>query len=561
MKRFLFGLLFFIIAGTTIHSQGTKTDGPTQKLGDEILETVIGNDNSSFFVMKKTPPGMLSMAYEKIVVQSYDKKTFNKNWEKFIEMDESLKMNIWGMPATVSNLTFFRNGLLHIFLPGTNKKRKGAVLVLYTLDVNGKIMTNGKEIAFIPSEMIAGKYMDMSSQHKYCISKDSSKMVYWIEYQFKNYGGVIEQFSKGVAIDLKSLTQIPKSLPDTYLGSSMRVINYSINNEGKIAYGFIYPSTLKEGMNIILTEDIGPKHGLLYNGYWTGTLDKFFRTSASGTVRINYSLGIFDLSSGQIKVIHPNYPAGEKSSMEASDIFFYKNDRLVVTFVLTNRDKHQENKPNSSIYIGRFDLTTGKADFETSNTFSEEWRAKHKPGEYADVSYDFNYTVVNDGTLVISAFKRGGANVPYNKYVDDAQIIKITSNGKIVWIKTLPIRIKLDDTSSKRGGVKKIATYIFTNNKLYYIFNDEISNEKNINLNKAETGPETKEVVDPTDSDINTTCLSIDLAGNITRTLIGNNKEAGLYPLDKTIWLDNNKVLLYFSKYSKTEHFSSLTIQ
>ena len=124
----------------------------------------------------------------------------------------------------------------------------------------------------------------------------------------------------------------------------------------------------------------------------------------------------------------------------------------------------------------------------------------------------------------------------------------------------MPIKEVTEFVLNKNGLKTAYVNSFYLNNRMYYIFNDHKKNETNIDLTKVESSESTKIADDPRDSDVNTTCISIDMSGKMQRNTVQVHKDLGFYPLDKNVWIDKNKLLLYYSNGGK-ESFSTLTIQ
>jgi hypothetical protein len=295
--------------------------------------------------------------------------------------------------------------------------------------------------------------------------------------------------------------------------------NLCISNTGKIAFGYIHYDKEKDSRS--------------------------------------YHILLYDPISKAEKTCVPSFETAKQVVMEDSRIDFF-NNKILFSAILTDDSKEKNKKKNSSIYISQIDAGTAKQDYEITQYFSEEWRVKYDPAKTSasvktgHSNYDFVFTPADGGGYIISAFKQGGWSRPSVAYVtDDAIITKVNVSGKIEWIKTMPISVEA-------------ANYVncaYLNNKMYYIFNDDKDNEKNIDLTKVESSKQTITSKSGRGKNVNTTCITIDPKGNMQRTLICNNKDVEFYPLDKTAWVDKNKILLYFMSDSSKEFFSSLSLQ
>src|SRR6202012_3130890 len=99
--------------------------------------------------------------------------------------------------------------------------------------------------------------------------------------------------------------------------------------------------------------------------------------------------------------------------------------------------------------------------------------------------------------IIVTAFKRGGKHCKKqggtgigSMGLDDAILTKVTTSGKIDWIKVMPIKLHIKGAWSV-GAVSNYINCFYKNNNLYYIFNDNKDNEK-IDLTKVETSDITK---------------------------------------------------------------------
>ena len=96
---------------------------------------------------------------------------------------------------------------------------------------------------------------------------------------------------------------------------------------------------------------------------------------------------------------------------------------------------------------------------------------------------------------------------------------------------------------------------------MYYVYDTNIADEKDIDINKVEACKETKSVGGFIGEDINTTCVSIDMTGFMQRTTICNNKDKGFNPSPATILIDKNKMLLQFLNKKREQSFSVFNLQ
>ncbi len=524
---------FFFIAFLSItfitKAQLSKTDGPIKDCKEPFdMQSVIGVDNNAFYIYRNDELGNM-------FVQRYNKKTFAKEWQTDVSIKQkNLKAKNWNSKA----LCYLKGGKIYIFIPAADVDKKRGVLLLTTLDTDGVISDNLlKEVGEINNEFIADKHFDQDLPgFGYSFSPDSTKLVFSLSYNRIFYKHSPRYIS---TVDLKNLDAPRKEICDGYsvvvvhdsrhknlAGYTIgKLSSFAINNEGKLAYAFDAQDER--------ARDVG------------------------------FIINIYDPATNTEKTYLPTFDKENDLVIESSHLQFTKDNKLLFSAITTyniTRDKKQkiETKKNTNIFISKFDILQEKVEYETLQYFTEAWKEKYKIYYYCE--YDINYTPISDGGYIISAFKRGGDGNINIYSLDDAIITKITKLGKIEWIKTMPIREPVEIAKFKPTGLKTYVSYFYINEKMYYLFNDHINNETNIKLATVESSPLTEKAKHPCRIDVNTVCISVNIYGGMDRKVIQNNKDLGFYPTDKNIWLEKNKLLLYFKNKDK-ECFSSLSIQ
>jgi hypothetical protein len=530
-----------LMATVCLQAQISKTDGLPEKVtaGTGIVVGTV-TDNNSIYVLRKSE---VLEQDQKLVAERYNKKSLAKEWSIEIPSPKGAEF--------IPNISGYYMGLkgtqLYLFAP--IMKSKKIVLILQTLGTDGKISEPAKD--FLPINIrhlhvFNHRYADI---FKWRFSPDMSKVLLWICDPFGNYWedskGTGE---KGVVIDLKNLTLIADKLPAKYNDIYFLADNYAISNEGNIACGFRFAPD----------NDYTKRKAELY-----------------------CKVGIY--VNGNEKVISPKFQTADKIVLEDCAMTFDKSNKLFYSAIVTDDAKQEGQKKNSALYVTQYDISGSKIDFETTRYMSDEWREKYDPaksstalssngagkkagfgaqgGQSSHSSYKIYFNFTNDGSCIISSIKQNGWNrsTKYN-CSDDAVISKITATGKVEWVKTVPVSVAVRG-GFNRTGITNFLNCAYVNNKMYYVFDNDVADEKNVDLNKVETSKQTETVVDVVDKNINTSCISVDMAGNLQRTVICNNKESGFDPLSKTIFLDKNKILMHMVGNGGKENFSTLTVQ
>ena len=520
-------VVILVLSNFYVHAQVSKTDGPLVVCKEPFdMKGVIGVDNNAFYVYRKDKK-------DNMFVQRYNKKTFAKEWETDVTIQQkTLEVKDWDNKA----LCYLKGGKIYLYVPAAEKEKKRGLLLLTTLGTDGKVIGNLTEIGVITDEFATSKYFDnQGGKYTFSFSPDSSKMLFIMEYYIISIGNC-----KSIAtIDLKNPKAASKEISDGYHSSEANKKTEAglpisslgetvINNDGKVAYYFTSVTYKK---SILATKPV----------------DKDI-----------YGINIYDPATKTEKMYAPNYGNELDMTFKGKKLQFVAKDKLMYSAIIADSEKQKGKKKNFALFIAQVDVIKGKTEYETSKYFSDEWREKYNSKQDNPGFFEFSYTPVNDGGYIISAYKFGGESASGTE-IDDALLIKTDGKGTINWMKSMPIKETIASPLSK-NGLNTYVSCIYTNNKMYYVFNDHAKNEAKIDMSKVETSEKTKLADDPRGSDINTTCITVDMNGAMQRTLVQAHANLGFYPLDKNIWLDKNKLLLYYKNRGK-ECFSTLTIQ
>ncbi len=510
MKKIIVVTIILVITLFNVNAQINKTDGPIITGNKLDVQSIIGVDNTRFYIYLEDG--------ENVVIQGFNKKTLAKEWETKLNVD--FKTNtIYDWYTNKPH--YLKNGKIYVFMPVIDEKQDKGVLFYSVLDTDGKIITNCKQIASLDDcnhRIIAGMTGNRACIFDCSISPDSSKFLF-----------VLLHFAeaKMAVVDLKTETQTYDINPWVH-----RKHTFVISNDAKIAYD----------------DD----------------------NEIEGEGRYLFVLAnIYDPKTKSTKKIEVNTAEKKQIGIDAG-LLFTNNNKLIITSILTDNKKNKDVKQaNSGFYVSQIDMVTYKKDYETFQYFSDAWRDKYKPEKldngwsgdwlqprtslYNNGNDRFIFTAVDNGYAISVCRLKKTLGVSSWKITGTA-VVKVTTLGKIEWIKELPLVLKPNS---------RIAGYIYcaySNKKLNYFYNDHVKNEKIIDVNNVEGSKEPENINTEIGSDINTICLSYDMAGKATRTIIQNNKESGFYPLYNTVWLEKNKLLVYFVD-KKGEHFSALTLQ
>lgn len=525
MKKILIVLALITI---NLNAQISKVDGPiAESKGKHDLQSIIGADNNAFYVYRRED--------DKIFVQRYNKTKLTKEWETDISpKDKSIEILDWHN----KKMFYLKGGKIYLFIPAGTKKK--TLLLLRVLGADGKIDGEAQEIYSSDDENVTDKYKKYVIQYKYSVSTDSSKMIYWFSYFIsgKMYKGNGETITKTAMIDLKNLKKLSAAIPAKYEANDIIPGNFAISNDGLVAFDFVYYIA-----------------------------DKSLIHNASEDYP-HYTIGMYNPSTSAFKAIVPNFGTGAKKFGGIAGVNFTSGNKFMACLITTDIQGNgiKRKNQNCGIYLGLFDAAKNTAEKETFQYFSQAWRDKYLSKDkdnpiddrWNSASYDFKITPVDAGNYIISAFNATvGTEAGWGKYVwyssaRDGMIFKVNSLGGIEWNKILPMNLSSIYTET-------YINYTYSNKKMFYFFDDNTDNEKDVDLANIETSKDTKKTKDIDGKDVNTVCITYDMTGKAERIIIQNNKEAGLYPLDKTVFLEKNKILLYFKKGTK-EHFSVLTL-
>jgi hypothetical protein len=523
-RKSKFILVALVALVFNLKAQFTKTDGKTEACKKLDLQFAIGQDNNAFYICKS------DVKTGEVFAQRFNKKTLIKEWEIILNKTTQKSLEFSGAGNI---LTYLKGNQLYLYLPQVDKKNDKVLLLLYVVGIDGKIIGDAKEVY-----SIANKYNN-HNLYDYSLSADSSKMIFSFVFSFDNHG-VTMSFSRAAAFDLKNAKQFDKPIPNTYQGSSIKIGHYVINNDGKVAYSFTYAIDVKAPT--ILDEDAGYSSGANYSNFWAKH-------------DWGIAIAICNPAASDAKVSIPNFGEGKKSVADIGLTFI--NNKLLVSTVVTDFKRNKDR--NSGIYVEQIDATKGTVDFETFQYFSEAWKDRNIDNNTNGFSretgrYQYKFNLVEGGSYIITAFGAFYNAETNGSKAADGMIVKVNAQGKIEWTKALPMNL------FKYGNY---VNYMYYNKKMYYFFNDPAENEKDIDVNNVEASKKTKSPALPhavVGDDWNTICISYDLNGKAQRTIIQNNKDFGFNPLDKTILLEKNKILLYFQNDTKG-NYSTLTIQ
>jgi hypothetical protein len=495
-----------------------KTDDREYALG------VIGADNDGFYSLRKKE--------QTLTVERYNKKSLIKEWStdiaapKGFEMSSLFRGYIGGV----------KNKQIWVFIPAARDNK--FTLLLQTISTDGKLITPQPQefLALDVDRHQVGNWehtLKYQNIFRWSFSPDSSKALLWV-YATNTETFIIEKNStRGAVIDLNNFTVISDKLPKKYNNNYITPKYFAVSNEGRVACYFYH------------------------------TVDK----DTYGVLGL-YNKSIYD--SNPASIVPTNIPGED---VVGSGITFDKKNKLLYSAVVNNGDKK-----NAAIYSMQYDILSSKVDFETSQFMTDAWAAKHDPSKSKTIlvakkgmysgpalgperNYKFQFNYLSNGGYIISAFQIGGFNKDrVHHCLDDAIITKIAASGKIEWVKILPISVAILGGFNKDGLINYL-NCTYSNNKMYYVFDNNVADEKNIDLNKADTGKETETVSDFIGENINTSCVTIDMYGNLQRTTICNNKDKGFNPSPATILLDKNKMLLQFLNNKKEQTFSVFNLQ
>jgi len=520
MKKIIFFLLTFTcITFTQLHAQINKIDGPLEKAppAPDIV-AVIGMHNNSVYILRKNE--------DKLTAEAYNKNSLAKEWSTEIKMQKGEDM----LSYNSGYLCGLNGKQIYVLVPAV--KHKSLVLISKTINTDGKLNPESKDLVIIegvrkPDLYKWQEYYKYTSLFRYYFSPDSSKAIFWLCDPNTMGGYVIENNSmRGAIIDTKNLTIISNQLPKKYNDKYIAARNYAINNDGKIVCAFTYAKDQNT-------------NGFLMAVYENNTE----------------------------KIISPNFATADKVVLEDCEVLFGGNNKIFFSAILTDAEKKDGKKKNTSVYAMRYDVKSSKIDFEETKYLSDAWREKYDPAKVASTgfsghsSYKYYFNFSGDGTWVISALKKGGWNrgVKYHS-TDDAIITKVSPIGKIEWTRIIPVSVAVRSGFNKAGLLDYWNCSLY-NGKMYYIFDSDVKDEKNIDLDKVDESKETETVTEFSGKNINTSCVIIDMTGKMQRITICNNKDKGFSPFTGPVLLDKNKMLLHFISNGGEQNFSILNLQ
>lgn len=502
--RVLFAVMFLV--AFTVKAQFSKVDGSMFKCNPNDLFYIIGQDNNAFYIFKH------DLKEKHGVVQRYSKATLNQEWETILPFEYIGK--------DMSAFTM-QDGKLNLFLVTENKKDDKVALIQVIVGTDGKVIENGKELYSVNDKNAEQNFYGCA------FSPDSSKFLF---YHLTSQS--CSATTQAILLDLKtSKTVYNKAISNLYQGSSIiNTANYTINNDGLIAFSFFYPLDVTKP--IIFKEGNGYGASAQWANFWD------HHSKALG-------FAIYDYNTEKTAVKTPNLPGD--ISLGSDMAFCFMNKKLFIGFIYNDAKAGKQN--NSGVYSTLIDIAKGTVEYEGSQYFSEAWKKKYiKEGSgRADFHYDVTQV---DGGIIASAFlfTQFAGNL---KWFVDGMVLKFNTIGKLDWAKPLPMALKT-------GGRGVCCAYI--NKKMYYIYNDHKANEKDIDINNVEGSDETKTAGGTLGEKISSTCVAFDMSGKAKRTFIQSNENSAYYPLNKIINIGGNKILSLF-KGVKQANFSTIALQ
>jgi hypothetical protein len=509
-------LLSFVVT-----AQVSKTDGPLVKTDGFNIYSFIGSDNTGFYVCRAVD--------EDFVVQKYDNKTLKVLWETKLT-NPNPKVAVLPWKERGDRVGFLKGNKIHVLMFAGNKSEKKALLVDRVLSLDGKILENMKELCSFEVEFANITYLSHQAKHFISFSPDSSKLLCMMDGHLYTGGGSVTQYRASV-VDLKIMQGNEIPIGFNYDGKGVFIRKPEISNEGIIAYPYIA---------------FGPNREYMKPG-----------------------IAIYQPKTKSVKTMELNPNGAGELGVENIGLRFTSNNKLQIAGMMTDSKTNKAvKKANSAFYFAQMDVSSEKLEYEYFKYMPDAWRDKYEPEKYDEkVGESLCNRCIPRGHVTFIPSESGcyvsvvndygnimkmGFEVQYN-VVQDGILGKVGPTGKIEWVRVLPMNLKTSE------GVLGVMNGFYYNKKLYIVFNEHKSNVKKIDLNAIETSKKTEDAPREYGSMINTVLYAYSADGGIQRTILQENEKIGFFSTGRSVWLDKNKALLFFTGTSK-EYFSVLNL-
>jgi len=491
------------------------------------LSDLLTGAKGDFFAIKHQRKGFYGLS------SSFSLEHFDKNM-KFLKANE-IEIMFEKKELKMENLVFYGNELL-LFSSFSNTKLKKNFLFVQTVNQNTlKLNDDLKKVAEISFEK---KSRYNNGNYGFEVSRDSSKMLVYYNMPYDKKDN--EKYGFHVFdINMKELWHKQVVLP--YSDQLFDVQDYEVSNNSDVyLVGKLYDEKFKES--------IKDEPNYAY---------KIIAYKDAGNVSVTSDIELKD------------------KYIQALNIAINNNDEIIGTGFYSN----SSGQGVKGVFFTRLNKETGKiekqsykefgVDFIKQNlTIKEEKKVdkKIKKGDNVEMYkyYLDNIVFKEDGGVVIVAeqyfvrtstytvySQNGGSRTytTYHYYYNDIIVSSISPEGDIVWTEKIAKRQR---TSNDQGFYSSYALAV-KDNKLYFIFNDNVKNyfdNKQGEYFNGFAGGLKSSVV---------TMVILDTDGNKTKEVLFNTKDQEIIIRPKVCEQLNDELVIFGQK-KKTQKYAKVKL-
>jgi hypothetical protein len=471
MKKSAFTFFFFYISFSLLFfsngfSQEVKdVRGPEFINKNGVFKSVIGEDNSSFYVLRLGTKG----AGVQNNIEKYNKKTFAFEWVKDVSFEKDLGDKIPSGDQFLKSYAILSKGKIYFIISFVEPRKNSRSVYMKILKA-----TTGVEQG--PAQLLA-KEEDFGSTEKFEVSfsQDSSLVLVKNNYSQINYF----YCTKVKLFDLESTKEIfSKSMPVEDISGKLDVTSVNTDNEGNLLC--VYTHTGK-------SKDPG--------------------------IHLFPGIGKIPVNSTQMKSFDLNIGVNDHAYLTTNNLQYDKNfNYAVVTGIFI--DVPCKGRKNCVRKEGVFFM---KIDLNRSQVLNKE--AYYFDDKLHDYYRDL-FDKMNDYErlgCVASVIDKKTEDV-YNIAMglrETMLVTRFTKDGKLVWCKPLPRGKGLIDYTHGFG-------FSVVNKKMYFIYTDDANNME-LNASDFKVG---KVSLKSAVTGANVVCVSIDEGGVVQQKVLSVNERS-----------------------------------
>ena len=509
-----------------------QTDKAKVLWGDEekaqkrsTLDGIVGYDNNGMYVLKrKMKPGSIVLSYS---LDHYDKK-FNKT------NSVDLKMKANGRKLQLKSAMQWGD---EIYLFNTYKDKRAKRNYLYATTVNKKTLQPNTDSKVIAEINYSGRNHN-SGGFGLRMARDSSKLLIYKQLPYVK-GGKEKIGFKVFDNEMNELWEKTVILP--YSDKLFRVTSFKIDNNGNVhLLGKAYKGKLRETVNGV------PNYKYRLLSY-----------SNEGKTKKNNAITFGDLFIADMQFTFNKEEelicAGfysKKGTYGIKGTFFIKYDMTDFSVLDKSHNEFEadfivQNLSNWAKSKAKKKASKGKEpelyNYDLDNIILREDGGAVLIGEqYKVKTITHTTTTANGGTTTSTTTQY---------YYNDIIVVSLSPEGEIDWTK----KIAKTQSSSNDGGFYSSYALAIVNDKLYFVFNDNVRNlDYNGNgrpVNYRLSGKSGVVVL-----------IELDSEGRLSkREALFNTKELELIVRPKVCQQVSNNEMIIFGQKRKGHRFGKLT--